>query len=163
MSTIDSGNWLKSSKDSGVKFFLRSEAKLRSWNLSPHLFSQNGIWLPKVGDSSSRMTGMRIKTDSRMLLKLGNKRRVNIDSELDYKFENLGHILGWVQFHKNGNLQICQWYFQKYGIGQVQYNDHKSLVIQFLDGQTHDPMWTLEKNWNQVKTPESLLNQEVKA
>ena len=22
-------------------------------------------------------------------------------------------------------------------------------------------MWTLEKDWNQVKTPESLLNQEV--
>ena len=52
--------------------------------------------------------------------------------------------------------------FQKYGIGQVQYVDLEKLVIQFHDGLTQDPILTQEKVCNQVKTPESLLNQEVK-
>ena len=40
------------------------------------------MWLPKVGDSSSRITSMGIKTDSKILFKLGNKTGVNIDSEI---------------------------------------------------------------------------------
>ena len=35
-----------------------------------------------IGDSNSRMTGMGIKIDSKMLLKLGNKTGVNIDSRI---------------------------------------------------------------------------------
>ena len=38
------------------------------------------MWLSKIGDSSSGMTGMGIKTDSKMLFKLGNITGVNIDS-----------------------------------------------------------------------------------
>ena len=40
------------------------------------------------------MTGMGIKTDSKMLLKLGNKTGVNIiqEFELDHKFEDRSHI-----------------------------------------------------------------------
>ena len=49
-------------------------------NSSPHSFSHNGMWLPKGCDFSSRMTGMEIKTDSKMLLKLSNITGVNIDS-----------------------------------------------------------------------------------
>ena len=60
---IDSENWLKSSKGSGVKICLGSGSKSRSWNSSPYSFSHNGMWISKIGDSSSRMTGMRIKTD----------------------------------------------------------------------------------------------------
>ena len=51
--------------------------------------------------------------------------------ELDHRFENLGHIFHQVQSHKNENLPICQWDFQKYEIGQVQYDDHQKWVIQF--------------------------------
>ena len=36
----------------------------------------------KIGDSSPRITGMGDKTDSKMLLKLGNKIGVNIDLEI---------------------------------------------------------------------------------
>ena len=38
------------------------------------------MWLSKIGDSSSRMTGIGTKTDSKMLLKLGSKIGVKIDS-----------------------------------------------------------------------------------
>ena len=40
------------------------------------------------------MTGVGIKTDSKILLKLGNKIGVNIDQEfeLDHRVESLGHI-----------------------------------------------------------------------
>ena len=74
-----------------------------------------------IGDSSLRMTGMIIKTDSKMLLKLCCKIGVNIDSGIwtDHKFEYLGHISHWVQFYRNENLPICQWDVQKYEIGQV--------------------------------------------
>ena len=57
-----------------------SGSKSRNWNPIPHSFPHNGMWLSEIGDSSSRMTGMRIKTDSKMLLKLGSKTGVNIDS-----------------------------------------------------------------------------------
>ena len=77
----DSGKRLKSSKYSGVKIGSGSGSKSRSWNSSPHSFSHDGMWLSKIGDSSSRMTGMGIKTDSKMLLKLGNKTGVNIGLE----------------------------------------------------------------------------------
>ena len=40
------------------------------------------MWFSKMGDSSSRMTGIGAKTDSKILLKLGNKTGVNIDSEI---------------------------------------------------------------------------------
>ena len=75
----DSGRWLKSSKGSGVEIGSGSGSKSRSWNSSPYLFPHNGMWL-NIGDSSSRMIGMGTKTDSKMLLKLGNKTGVNIDS-----------------------------------------------------------------------------------
>ena len=75
----DSGKWLKSSKDSGVEIGSGSGCKSRSWNSSPHSFSHNGMWL-NIGDSSSRMTSVGIKTDSKILLKSGNKTGVNIDS-----------------------------------------------------------------------------------
>ena len=57
-------------------------------------------------DSSSGMTGMGIKTDSKVLLKLGNNTGVNNDSgfELDHKFEDQSHIPHWVQFHKKWEL-----------------------------------------------------------
>ena len=97
--TIDSGKWLKSSKGSGVKICSGSGSKSRSWNSSRHLFPHNGIWLSKIGDSSSRMAGMGIKTDFKILLKSGSKTRVNIDSE----FCDHPHL---VQFHKNENLSI---------------------------------------------------------
>ena len=38
------------------------------------------MWLSEIGDSSLRMTGMGTKTDSKMLIKLGNEIGVNIDS-----------------------------------------------------------------------------------
>ena len=105
----DSEKWLKSSKGSGVKICSESGYKLRSWNSSPHSFSNNGIW-PNIGDSSSRMTGVGIETGSKILLKLGNKTGVNIDSEIwtGSQIWELGHISHWVQFHKNENLPICQ-------------------------------------------------------
>ena len=78
---IDSENWLKSSEGSGVKICSGSGSKSRSWNPIPHSFPHNGIWFSKIGDLCSRMTGIRIKTDYRILFKLGNKTRVNIDSE----------------------------------------------------------------------------------
>ena len=40
--------------------------------------------------------------------------------------------------------------------------DHKKWVIQFHDELAQDPMLTQKKGGNQVKIPESLLNQEVK-
>ena len=43
----------------------------------------------------------------------------------------------------------------------VQFVYHKRLVIQFHDGLAQDPMLTREKNWSEVKIPESTLNQEV--
>ena len=52
--------------------------------------------------------------------------------------------------------------FQKYGIGQVQFVNHKRWVIQFYDGLAQNLILTQEKDCNQVKTPQSLLNQEVK-
>ena len=42
-------------------------------------------------------------------------------------------------------MSICQWDFQKYEIGQVQYDDHKRLAIQFHDELAQDPMLTREK------------------
>ena len=74
----DSENWLKSSKSSRVKICSVSGSKSRSWNSSPYSFSHNVMWLSKIGDSSSKMTGMRIKTDP----KSGSKTGVNIDSEI---------------------------------------------------------------------------------
>ena len=71
---------LKSSKGSWVEIGLGSGSKSRSWNSSPHSFPHDGMWLPKVGDFSSRMIGMGTKTDSKMLLKLGNKTGVSMDS-----------------------------------------------------------------------------------
>ena len=76
----DSGKGLKSSKGSGVEIDSGSGFKSRRWNSSPHSFPYDRMWLSKVGDFSSRMTGMGIKTDSKILLKLGNKIGVNIDS-----------------------------------------------------------------------------------
>ena len=67
---IDSGNWLKSSEGSGGKICSGSGSKSRNWNSCPHSVSHNRMWLPKIGDSSSRMTGMGIKTDSKILLNL---------------------------------------------------------------------------------------------
>ena len=77
----DSGKWLTLSKGSGVKIGWGSWSKSRSWNSSPHSFPHNGMWL-NIGDSSSRMTGVGIKTDSKILLKLGNKTGVNIDPRI---------------------------------------------------------------------------------
>ena len=76
----DSGKWLKSSKGLGVEIGSGSGFKSRSWNSSPHSFSNNRMWLSRIGDSSSRMTGMGIETDSKILFKLGNKTGVYIDS-----------------------------------------------------------------------------------
>jgi len=78
----DSEIWLKSSKNSGVVICSGSGSKSRGWNSSPHSFSHNWMWLSNIGDLSSKMTGMRIKTDSKMLLKSGSKTGVNIDSEI---------------------------------------------------------------------------------
>ena len=52
ITNIDSGNWLKSSKGSGVEICSESGSKSRSWNSSPHSFYHNGMWLSKIGDSS---------------------------------------------------------------------------------------------------------------
>ena len=114
----DSGNWLKSSKSSEVKIYSESGSKSRSWDSSPHSFSHNGMWLFMIGDLSSRMTGMKIKTNSKMFLKLGNKTWVILirNFELDNKIEDRDHILVWVQFHENENLLICQCDSQKYDI-----------------------------------------------
>jgi len=71
---------LKSSKGSGVEIGSESGSKSRSWNSNSHSFPNNGMWLSKIGDSSSRMPGMGIKTYSKILLKLGSKKGVNIDS-----------------------------------------------------------------------------------
>ena len=79
---IDSGNWLKLSEGSGVKIGLGIGSKSRSWNSSPYSFPHNEMWLSKISDSSSRMTGMGIKIDSKMLLKSGSKIGVNIDSKI---------------------------------------------------------------------------------
>ena len=68
------------SKGSGVEIGSRSGSKSKRWKSSPHSFSHDGMWLSKSGDSSSGMIGVGIKTDSKMLLKLGNITRVNIDS-----------------------------------------------------------------------------------
>ena len=67
------------------------EVEIQVYIHSPH----NGMWLSKIGDSSLRMTGMGIKTDSKMLLKSGSKTGINIDLkfELDHKFEDRSHIL----------------------------------------------------------------------
>jgi len=65
--------------------------------------------------------------------------------ELDQKFENLGYISHLVQFHKNENLPICQWDFQKYEINQVQYDDHQRWAIQFHYELAQDPMLTRKK------------------
>ena len=73
---------LKSSKGSGVEIGSGSGSKSRSWNSSPHLFSHNGMWLSKISYSSSRMSGMGVKTDSKILLKSGSKIGVNIDLEI---------------------------------------------------------------------------------
>ena len=90
---------------------------------------------------------MGIKTDSKILLKSGNKTGSILIQEfqLDHKFKNLGHISHRVQFYKNENLPICQWDFQNYEIGQVQY-DHQRWVIQFHDELTQDPMLTRKKD-----------------
>ena len=111
------------------------------------------MWLSKIGDSSLRMTGMGIKTDSKMSFKLGNKIGVNIDLEIwtGSQIWDRSHIPHWVQFHKNENLPIYQWNFQKYEIGQVHYDDHKRLVIQFHNGLALNPILTREKAWIQVK------------
>ena len=77
----DSGRWLKSSKGSGVEIGSGIGSKSRSWNSSPHLFSNNGMWL-NIGDSSSRMIGVGIKTDSKILVKSGNKTGVSIYSRI---------------------------------------------------------------------------------
>ena len=60
----------------------------------------------------------------------------------------------------------CQWNFQKYGIGQVQYDDHKRWVIQFHDELVKNPILTREKDWSSVKILESIqieLNYQVEA
>jgi len=71
--------------------------------------------------------------------------------KLDHKFEDWSHIHVWIQFHKNKNLPICQWDSQKYEIGQVQFINHKRLVIQFHNWLARNPILTQEKAWNQVK------------
>ena len=78
----DLGIWLRSSKGSGVQIGSGIGSKSRSWYSSPHSFPQDGMWLPKVGDFSSRMTGMGTKTDSKIFLKSGSKTGVNIDLEI---------------------------------------------------------------------------------
>ena len=90
---------------------------------------------------------MGIKTDSKILLKSGSKiESILIQKfELDHKFEDKSHSPYWVQFHKNENLPICQWDIQKYEIGQVQFVDHKRLVIQFHDGLAQNLIQTREK------------------
>ena len=80
--TIDLEKWLKSSNGSGIKIYSESRSKSRSWNSSPHSFPHNGMWLSTIADSSSRMTCMGIKTNSKILLKSGSKTGVNIDSEI---------------------------------------------------------------------------------
>ena len=65
----DSGKWLKSSKGSGVE---------TGSGMGPNHEVNNGMWL-NIGDSSSRMISVGIKTDSKILLKSGNKIGVNID------------------------------------------------------------------------------------
>ena len=77
---INSGIWFKWSKGSGVKIGSGIGSKSKSWNWSPYSFFHNGMWLSKIGDISSRITGMGTKTDSKMLLKLGSEIGVNIDS-----------------------------------------------------------------------------------
>ena len=69
----DSVIWLKSSKGSGVQIGSRIGSKSRNWNPISHSFPHNQMWLPKIGDSSSKMTGMRITAESKMLLKSGSK------------------------------------------------------------------------------------------
>ena len=69
----DSKKWLKSSKGSGVEIGSGSGSKSSRWNSSPHSFSNNGMWL-NIGNSSSRMIGMGIKTDSKILLKFKRER-----------------------------------------------------------------------------------------
>jgi len=71
------------------------------------------MWLSRIGDSSLRMIGMGTKIVSKMLLNLGNKTGVDIDSGIWTGSQIWGqsHILVWVQYHKNGNLPICQWDF----------------------------------------------------
>jgi len=71
----DSGNSLKSSKGSGVKISSKIRSKLKNWYSGSHSFFLNGMWLYKIGDSSSRIAGIGIKISSKMLLKLGNKSR----------------------------------------------------------------------------------------
>ena len=112
---------------------------------SPHVFSNNGMWL-NIGDSSSRMIGGGIKTDSKILLKSGNKTGVSIDSE------------SWTESQIWANLSI--------GFSKV-YNWSSSIWSSKIGDSIHDElaqdlMLTRGKGWNQVKTPESLLSQEVK-
>ena len=49
------------------------------------------MWL-NIGDSSSRMTGVGIKTDSKILLKSGNKIRVNIGSCANSSWNWITHL-----------------------------------------------------------------------
>ena len=152
----DSGKWLMSSKGSGVEIDSGSGSKSRSWNSSPHSFSYNGMWLILVIQVQKWQVW-----ESKLILKYYSSRVIKQESisiqefELNHRFENLGHISNWVQCHKNKNLPICQWDFQNYKIGQVQHDDHQRWVIQFHDELAQDPMLTREKDWNQVKTPES--------
>ena len=74
-------NWLKSSKNFRVEIGSKIGSKPRNWNSDSHSFFLNGMWFYKNSDSSSRITGMRIKTDSKMLLKLGNNTGDDIDSK----------------------------------------------------------------------------------
>ena len=68
------------------------------------------MWL-NIGDSSSGMIGGGIKTDSKILLKFGNKTGVNIDSESwtgSQIWESRSHISLSSISKKNENLPICQ-------------------------------------------------------
>ena len=76
----DSEKRLKSSKGSGVEIDSGSGSKSRRWSSSPHSFPHDGMWLSTIGDFSFGMTGIGIKTDSKMLLKLGNVTGVNSDA-----------------------------------------------------------------------------------
>ena len=106
----DSGIWHKSSKGLGVKIGSGIESKSRSWNPIPHSFFLNRMWLSKIGDSSSRMTGMGIKLTLKYCSdQVAKQESILIQKfELDHKFETQDHISHWVQLSKNENLSICQ-------------------------------------------------------
>ena len=100
--TIDSENWLKSSKGSGVKIFQEASPN-QEFEILFHIYfpTMECDYLRLVIQVQEWQVWKSRLTLKYCLNQVAKQEAILIQKfELDHKFKNLGHILDWVQFQK---------------------------------------------------------------